>query len=171
MTKTKIFKGVAVGVVILLTALSFYIFGDDSQVLFANAAASEKPLRLHVLANSDSTFDQQLKLQMRDYIITILKPELADIATKEEAMDLIEANIPQLTEACNNFLADKSDYQASLALDGLIFRRVIMMGWLLLLANTTPCGSSLVKVREKTGGACFSRPYALLTWLPITIMM
>ena len=39
MTKTKIFKGIAVGLIILLAALSFYIFGDDSQVLFANASA------------------------------------------------------------------------------------------------------------------------------------
>lgn len=124
MTKTKIFKGIAVGLIILLAALSFYIFGDDSQVLFANASASEKPLRLHVLANSDSVEDQQLKLQVRDYIITLLEPQLADIESKEAAMELIEHNLPQLTEACNDFLADKADYQATLCLERTDFPQI-----------------------------------------------
>ena len=73
MTKTKIFKGIAVGLIILLAALSFYIFGDDSQVLFANASASEKPLRLHVLANSDSVEDQQLKLQVQRLSLPVFR--------------------------------------------------------------------------------------------------
>lgn len=124
MTKTKVFKWLAVALIILLSALSFYIFGDDSQVLFANASANEKPLRLHVLANSDSTEDQQLKLQVRDFIITLLKPQLADIDNKEAAMNLIEANIPQLTEACNAFLNGKADYQATLALERADFPEI-----------------------------------------------
>ncbi|MBS6749821.1 MAG: stage II sporulation protein R, partial [Firmicutes bacterium] len=124
MTKTKVFKWLAVALIILLSALSFYIFGDDSQVLFANASANEKPLRLHVLANSDSIEDQQLKLQVRDFIITLLKPQLADIENKEAAMNLIEANIPQLTEACNAFLNGKADYQATLALERADFPEI-----------------------------------------------
>ncbi len=42
MTKTKVFKWLAVALIILLSALSFYIFGDDSQVLYANA---QRPTR------------------------------------------------------------------------------------------------------------------------------
>ena len=81
-------------------------------------------MRLHVLANSDSTEDQQLKLQVRDFIITLLKPQLADIDNKEAAMNLIEANIPQLTEACNAFLNGKADYQATLALERADFPEI-----------------------------------------------
>lgn len=124
MTKTKLIKGGAVALIIALSALSFYIFGDDSQLLFASASAGEKPLRLHVLANSDSVEDQQLKLQVRDFVISLLKPRLAEVTDKEQAMDLIAEQLPELTDACNDFLADKADYQASLALERTDFPEI-----------------------------------------------
>ncbi len=132
MNKMKLIKVGLVIVVVVLSGLSFYFFADnDSEVLFADMQAEEKPLRLHVLANSDSTADQQLKLQVRDYIISLVEPELSVATDKQEAMQWIEDSLPTLSTACNDYLAGCSDYTAQLTLarsdfpdinyDGVIF--------------------------------------------------
>ena len=107
-----------------MAALSFANFGDGSKLLFADASAEEKPLRLHVLANSDSEEDQRLKLQVRDFIIKELEPQLSMAESKEEAMSQLAAELPELTELCNDFLADKSDYQATVELERADFPQI-----------------------------------------------
>lgn len=123
--KTKrILKITTFALIIALASLSFYLFADNSKLLFADVDASEKPLRLHVLANSDSTFDQQLKLEVRDYIIEIIEPKMANIEDKDTAIVMMESLIPQLTIAANAFLADKTNYQAELSLQKADFPEI-----------------------------------------------
>jgi len=96
----------------LLAAIAVMSFGDGSRLLFADASVRDKPLRLHVLANSDSNEDQQLKLMIRDQVIEYLEPILAACADKEEAMSAIADEIDNITAMCNVFLKDKADYKA-----------------------------------------------------------
>jgi len=114
-----------------LAGLSYTLLADHSLVLYEGAAAAEKPLRLHVLANSDSPEDQQLKLALRDYIIGSLAERLQGAENKQEAMAAVAGSLPELTAACNSFLSGRADYTASLSLtrddfpeidyDGVIF--------------------------------------------------
>jgi stage II sporulation protein R len=117
-------KTTFVVIALAFAALALHFYGDGSRLLFADMPAAEKPLRLHVLANSDSFFDQQLKLQVRDYIITIMEPQLEDAQTKEEAMSIIEASLPELNASCNEFLAGRATYQATIALERTDFPRI-----------------------------------------------
>lgn len=57
---------------------------------------SAKLVRLHVIAASDSAEDQAAKLRMRDEVLSILSPALADCATREEAAAVIRAHTPEL---------------------------------------------------------------------------
>ncbi|MCD8117046.1 MAG: stage II sporulation protein R [Oscillospiraceae bacterium] len=50
-------------------------------------------IRLHVVANSDSSDDQAEKLQLRDRILALLSPLLADCETQEEAAAVIAENM------------------------------------------------------------------------------
>ena len=59
-------------------------------------ALAGKLVRLHVVANSDSPEDQAAKLRLRDEITAILAPALAEAATREEALAVIEAQHPAL---------------------------------------------------------------------------
>ena len=111
-------------VALALVALALHCYGGGSQLLFADTPVSEKPLRLHVLANSDSFFDQQLKLQMRDYIITIMEPQLANAQSKEEAMAIISASLPELNASCNQFLAGRANYAVTVSLERADFPRI-----------------------------------------------
>ncbi len=46
-------------------------------------------VRLHVIANSDSDADQAEKLAMRDKVLALLSPLLAECESREEAVDII----------------------------------------------------------------------------------
>lgn len=65
------------------------------------SALSEDLVRLHVIANSDSEADQAEKLRMRDRVLTLLAPLLADCGTVAEAAAVIEAHTGDL-EALGN---------------------------------------------------------------------
>ena len=49
-------------------------------------------VRLHVLANSDSEEDQSLKLRVRDAVLKVTTPLLAECKTQEEAANTLNAN-------------------------------------------------------------------------------
>lgn len=57
---------------------------------------SGEMIRLHVIANSDSTEDQAAKLQMRDRVLALLKPVLNECSTRDEAIEAIRAHKSEL---------------------------------------------------------------------------
>ncbi|MBQ6807813.1 MAG: stage II sporulation protein R [Firmicutes bacterium] len=97
-----------------LCLLGLLLGASADRVLFADASAEEKPLRLHVLANSDSLFDQQLKLELRDHVVWLLQEDMEGAAHKGEAIQRLEEKLPVLEEACNAYLAGRCKYQARL---------------------------------------------------------
>lgn len=60
------------------------------------AELSAKLVRLHVVANSDSPEDQAAKLLLRDEIVALLAPALAEADSREEALAVIEARRPAI---------------------------------------------------------------------------
>ncbi|QGG47015.1 stage II sporulation protein R [Heliorestis convoluta] len=64
-------------------------------------ARTEDPLpllRLHVVAPSNEEHDQNLKLQVRDDIITYIDPLLAESHSIEEAREKVQAHLDEITE-------------------------------------------------------------------------
>ena len=62
-------------------------------------------IRLHVVANSDSLEDQQIKLQVKDAIVTYLQPKLQNLLTKEDAIKYVKENLSKLQDIANNVLS------------------------------------------------------------------
>ena len=54
---------------------------------------AEKVLRFHVLANSDSISDQQLKLKVRDAVGSMMAEKLKDADSLGESREIVSANI------------------------------------------------------------------------------
>ena len=82
-------------------ALAFGVVCAISFGCWAQAAQEElsgKLVRLHVVANSDSAYDQELKLKVRDRILEAAQPLLAGISAADEASAILEKNLPYLTE-------------------------------------------------------------------------
>ncbi len=61
-------------------------------------------IRLHVVANSDSEEDQQIKLQVRDAIVESLREGMADITDVEQAKAYITQQLPKLERLANQTL-------------------------------------------------------------------
>lgn len=77
---------------ILLFLLFLYV--SISAVSYVNAVSSDieqSVFRLHVIANSDSKEDQDLKYKVRDNLIAYMNNLCTDVTSKEEAIEL--ANI------------------------------------------------------------------------------
>ncbi|MDD6727833.1 MAG: stage II sporulation protein R [Eubacteriales bacterium] len=74
---------------------------------------SEKVLRLHILANSDTTYDQNLKLGMKNYLLE----NTADLfcgKTLKENIEIANDSIDEIEEICKEYLASqKSNYSVS----------------------------------------------------------
>ena len=62
----------------------------------AEAAIYEDTVRLHILANSDSENDQELKLAVRDRILEEFSKELSPLADIDEAESKIKKLLPEI---------------------------------------------------------------------------
>ena len=75
--------------ILLIFLLCLYIFiSAHGYVLAVSEDLSQAVFRLHVLANSDSKEDQELKLKVRDKLLEYMNVICADCSTKEEAIEL-----------------------------------------------------------------------------------
>lgn len=75
---------------------------------------AEKILRFHVMANSDSAEDQELKLKVRDAIGEYLSPVLEDVENLQETKILVEEQIPQIIEVAEACIAEEGyDYEVT----------------------------------------------------------
>lgn len=65
----------------------------------------ENLIRLHVLANSDSAADQQLKLKVRDAVIAYLAPYLETVMDKEMARRIVVEHKEELSAVAKQVVA------------------------------------------------------------------
>ncbi len=67
----------------------------------------ENVLRLHIVANSNSKADQELKLQIRDAILKISGESFAGTSSTEEATVTAAANLKEYEETANRIIEEK----------------------------------------------------------------
>ncbi|MEZ4358201.1 MAG: stage II sporulation protein R [Eubacteriales bacterium] len=76
-------------------------------------ACTTEPFRLHVIANSDSKVDQEVKLKVRDAILELVNEDMDNISTKEEAEEYIASNLQIIKEKADEVLNENGmDYTA-----------------------------------------------------------
>lgn len=79
----------------------------------------DKVLRFHVLANSDSTDDQNLKIKVKSVLAKQIAADMkaAGVSSKEEAWNYIEENEPGYIELAEDTIRGEGyDYQVSATL-------------------------------------------------------
>lgn len=59
---------------------------------------SEQVIRLHVIARSDSSRDQAVKLKVRDSVLRLLEPALEGIDDQASAAEVVEELIPRIEQ-------------------------------------------------------------------------
>lgn len=60
---------------------------------------SDQVIRLHVIANSDSTQDQALKLAVRDRVLAEAETLYTSDATRSQALEILSTHLPELAQA------------------------------------------------------------------------
>ena len=86
--------------------------------IHGEAEIYDSVIRLHVLANSDSEADQALKLKVRDEILEITAPLLADCTDKDRARELLESRCEELETAARRVIEEQGyDYPVNIQFD------------------------------------------------------
>jgi stage II sporulation protein R len=80
------------------------ISGDE---IPSQSMAATNLIRLHVLANSDSSEDQSLKYLVRDAIVAELAPELDKSKSIDESRQIMVANLSGLEEVSRGIITDQ----------------------------------------------------------------
>lgn len=79
-------------------------------------------LRFHILADSDSRQDQQVKLEVRSLILDYMQEKMNPDATKPETIAYLTENTDALEVMMNQYLSDQGfTYQAKLQLTNCYF--------------------------------------------------
>lgn len=76
----------------------------------------DEAIRLRVLANSNSEYDQQIKLEIKDQIQIDLYNLLKDTKGIEEARKIIKKNIPNISSKVEKIL-EQENYQEGFSID------------------------------------------------------
>lgn len=88
---------------------------------------SDKVLRFHVLANSDSEADQNLKLAVRDAVGSFMQEKLATVENLEECELVVRQSLGEIEEAAAETIAENGyDYDVTAELEHTSFPVKIM---------------------------------------------
>ena len=91
-----------------------FLFAYAAWVSLSQQTLADGLLRLHVIANSDSVQDQQVKLLVRDRVLAVTEPLLADADNQDEVRRILSSHLQQITDAAQQVLTDQGmPYQLS----------------------------------------------------------
>ena len=91
---------------ILFVTFIFILAKSYSDAVFNSI--SDNFVRLHIVANSDSTEDQILKYEIRDAVINYLSPFLENARDKNDAQNIISAHIDDISCISNQIIVSKN---------------------------------------------------------------
>ena len=110
-------------IITLIVLLSLYIF--VSAYFYVSQVSNDlqkNVLRLHVIANSDSLEDQNLKYIVRDNLIKYMNSLCSNVSSKEEALDTVSTHLSDFTTIANNTIKENGfSYNASVELGNFEF--------------------------------------------------
>lgn len=111
----KIKISITVGIVVAIL-FSICSFAKTSEEIRSDV------LRLHVIANSDTSVDQNLKLRLRDYILQEGKDIFNGSVNVENAVEKIEPALPELEKSAKTFVNQAGfDYDVKISLSNEYF--------------------------------------------------
>ena len=108
---------------IVLILFSFFIF--ISAASYVNAVSediAQSVFRLHVIANSDSKEDQDLKYKVRDKVLEYMNEISMDCSSKEEVILLAEEHKEEFKKIAENVIKEKGyDYEVNIKIGNFDF--------------------------------------------------
>ncbi len=87
----KLFAGITTVIALLV------VFNINSYTKNMNKGLSNNLIRLHVVANSDSPEDQELKHEVREAVLAYIRDEVKDYKNIEQTREIVKEKIPEIT--------------------------------------------------------------------------
>ena len=108
---------------ILIFLLFLYVFiCANSYVTAVSDDLSNAVFRLHVIANSDSDEDQNLKLKVRDNLLQYMNTISSDCSTKEEAISIANMHKEDFYKIAKQTISDNGyDYDVKINIGNFYF--------------------------------------------------
>lgn len=105
---------------VLLTLYTYICAANYVQAVSTNL--SNNVFRLHVIANSDSDEDQNLKYKVRDSLLEYMNLICSDVTTKEDAMSLCYQNLESFKQIAQNVIYENGyDYAVNVRIGNFHF--------------------------------------------------
>ena len=104
--------------IVVMSIMSISISGEVKKISAASEDYKNKLIRFHVIANSDSDEDQNLKLKVRDAVIDYLQPKLELSSSIEESETIIKSEYKKLEDISKNIVLENGyKYDISVGID------------------------------------------------------
>lgn len=97
-------------IIFIFSFCAFYWFA--TYTINLQSSLADKVIRLHILANSNSSIDQAIKLKVRDNVIKEISPLLEKSKSISESREIINNNINFIETVANNTLSQFSNDKA-----------------------------------------------------------
>lgn len=108
--------------ILLFVLILFLAISAFSYSYSINKNLSENVFRLHVIANSNSKEDQELKYKVRDELILYMKEISSNINSKEEVLKLANNHIEEFKQIAQNVIkANGYDYKVNVEIGNFSF--------------------------------------------------
>jgi len=102
----------------LVLLILFFIYTFICMVSYATSVSedlSNSVFRLHIVANSDSEEDQNLKLLVRDNVLAYMKEISNGVSSKEDVISLMDEHIDDFYKIARDTIVSQGfDYDVSL---------------------------------------------------------
>lgn len=107
MRKVKIRLGILIlSLISVISIMTIVINGEVKKVDNISKDYKDKLIRFHVIANSNTDEDQELKLKVRDEVIKYLQPKLQNSKSIEESEAIIKREYSNLEEISKNIILE-----------------------------------------------------------------
>lgn len=118
MRKAGFFMNKTLKIFVPLFLVFVFVFSYIAPFIETSENISDQVFRLHILANSDSAEDQQLKLKVRDEILKKGETVFVSSNSLEETIELCKDNIALFQQTAEQCLKDNgSDYEVKVYVD------------------------------------------------------
>lgn len=106
MSKIKIRLSILImSLIAVISLMTMTIHSEAEKIENVSENYKEKLIRFHVIANSDSDEDQELKLKVRDAVIAYLQPKLAKSSSIEESEAIITSEYDELEKISKDIIS------------------------------------------------------------------
>jgi len=110
---------------LVLAFITTIVFGVVAAAQYSNkiqGGISSSVIRFHCLANSNSTADQTLKLEVRDRVLAEIEPMVSQSKSKEETVEILEKSINEMRQvALQTVKENGKDYDVRVSLENCSF--------------------------------------------------